>query len=253
MGLTDAQAAITKANELGIPDDTIIYYAIDFDPTDYEIQTYVIPYFETIYNNRGNYKVGVYGTRNVCTQIMNLGYAQTCFVSDMSTGYSGNMGFKMPSQWNLDQFAEISVTTESGTWDLDKVSYSGCFPVVTSLTIPCRVIPANSSNYLYGSVEFKDNNIGNWFMIRGNKFRYRIVWNCPDGDDPFHYLDTTIQKYQVGNVWTEKNHYGKFEYQSDWMPVQDGGRYRLTYTAHNLLYDIGIPANVTIYFDTMYD
>lgn len=43
---------------------------------------------------------------------MSAGYATTCFVSDMSTGYSGNMGFKMPSDWNLDQFASVSTTVE---------------------------------------------------------------------------------------------------------------------------------------------
>ena len=40
-------------------------------------------------------------------KFMGEGYAETCFVSDMSTGYSGNMGFKIPNNWNLDQFLPV--------------------------------------------------------------------------------------------------------------------------------------------------
>lgn len=73
-----------------------------------------------------DYRIGVYGTRNVCTQVMEAGYAVTCYVSDLSTGYSGNMGFKLPANWNFDQFSEITGITDSAgvKWDLDKVAYS---------------------------------------------------------------------------------------------------------------------------------
>ena len=42
----------------------------------------------------------------------------------MSTGYSGNLGFRMPVNWAFDQFAEISDGLEH-TIDFDKVGYSG--------------------------------------------------------------------------------------------------------------------------------
>lgn len=52
----------------------------------------------------------------------------------MSTGFSGNLGFPIPSNWNYDQFHEIS--GYGGKWDLDKVAYSGkispCSTVVKS-------------------------------------------------------------------------------------------------------------------------
>ena len=133
-GAQDAVTATNAAHHYGIMNDNIIYFAVDTDPTDYEIQVYILPYFEALSNAMEDYEIGVYGTRNVCTQVMENNYAITCFVSDMSTGYSGNMGFRMPSGWNLDQFAEIQVTTASGTWDLDKVSYSGAFPTVNRLS-----------------------------------------------------------------------------------------------------------------------
>lgn len=131
-GKRDAKNAVRAARKHGIPANTIIYFAVDTDPTDSQISTYILPYFKSISENIGiSYKIGIYGTRNVCTQVMDEGYAETCFVSDMSTGFSGNMGFKMPENWNFDQFHEISnIQTGNSTMDLDKVAYSGKYPTV---------------------------------------------------------------------------------------------------------------------------
>ncbi|MFT8725153.1 MAG: hypothetical protein ABF874_02300 [Liquorilactobacillus nagelii] len=38
----------------------------------------------------------------------------------MSTGYSGNLGFSIPTKWAFDQFAEISI----GDFAIDKVATS---------------------------------------------------------------------------------------------------------------------------------
>ena len=123
-GEIDARRAALAARRHGIQGDNTIYFAVDTDPVDSEITKYIIPYFKGISENiMPQYRVGIYGTRNVCTQVMNKGYAETCFVSDMSTGYSGNLGFKMPEYWTFDQFNEIQVSTESGSWDLDKDAY----------------------------------------------------------------------------------------------------------------------------------
>lgn len=131
-GKIDAKNSVIAARKHGIPGNTIIYFAVDTDPTDSQISTYILPYFKSLSENISKYyRVGVYGTRNVCTQVMNKGYAETCFVSNMSTGYSGNMGFKMPENWNLDQFHEIkNISVGNTTMDLDKVAYSGKYPVV---------------------------------------------------------------------------------------------------------------------------
>lgn len=131
-GKQDAINAVKAARKKGIPETNIIYFAVDTDPTDPDISEYILPYFKGLKENIGqSYKVGVYGTRNVCTQVIENGYAETCFVSDMSTGFSGNMGFKMPDNWNLDQFHEIdNINLGTETLDLDKVAYSGRYPVV---------------------------------------------------------------------------------------------------------------------------
>lgn len=131
-GKADAIKASNAAKAFRIPEATIIYFAVDTDVLDGDISRYIKPYFEALSRNIDSmYQVGIYGTRNVSNQIIEAGYAVTCFVSDMSTGFSGNMGFKIPKNWNFDQFAEISLTPD---WGIDKVGYSGRYPVVNRLT-----------------------------------------------------------------------------------------------------------------------
>lgn len=79
-----------------------------------------------------DYYVGIYGTRNICTTVMQAGGAYKCYVSDMSTGYSGNLGYRMPDFWAFDQFA---TTTVAGV-EIDKVAYSGEDPAVKLLQEP---------------------------------------------------------------------------------------------------------------------
>lgn len=132
-GKQDAVKASNAAKVFGVPAGTVIYFAVDTDVLDYDISVYIKPYFMGVWHNIDSmYKVGIYGTRNVSNQIIEAGYAETCFVSDMSTGFSGNMGFKMPKNWNFDQFHEISLSPD---WGIDKVAYSGRYPAVDKLNI----------------------------------------------------------------------------------------------------------------------
>lgn len=145
-GLADGIKAGNAAQKFKLPLNTIIYFAVDTDVLDGDIASYILPYFYGVYINLDNkYKVGIYGTRNVCTQVLKKGYAKTCFVSDMSTGYSGNMGFKMPSNWNYDQFAEISMEPD---WAIDKVGYSGRYPAVEALE-------SGATSYTYSEIADK--------------------------------------------------------------------------------------------------
>ena len=126
----DVISAVNHANSLKIPKDTIIYFAVDCDPQDGEITNYIIPYFNKIYNLMNDnyfnkYKIGIYGTRNVCSRVSDKGFAVSSFVSDMSTGFSGNLGFKMPDNWAFDQFATITIGSGTGQIEIDKDAYSG--------------------------------------------------------------------------------------------------------------------------------
>ena len=141
-GTADAKAAIAAASALGVPQNTIIYFAVDFDAMDYQITSNVIPYFEKVYEEISSsiYKTGIYGARNVCTRVSNKGYACSSFVGNMSTGFSGNLGFKMPSNWAFDQFTDrdqsgkyLSISSSDGAFAIDKDGFSGRDKGVSSL------------------------------------------------------------------------------------------------------------------------
>lgn len=125
-GIIDATQAVNAAQGLGIPEGTIIYFGVDCDILDNDVTETVIPYFEGINNQfkamGSSYRVGVYGSRNICTQTYKAGLTVTSFVLDMSTGYSGNiMNFSMPENWAFNQFATISIDGVG----IDKDGYSG--------------------------------------------------------------------------------------------------------------------------------
>lgn len=142
-GKQDAINASKAARKYGIPKNAIIYFAVDTDPLDYQITNMILPYFKALSENFDpDYRTGVYGTRNVCTQVCGKGYAVTSFVSDMSYGFSGNMGFKIPSNWNFDQYYEISTAESGWDFDLDKTTYSGRYPVVDHVEYRNYVQPA---------------------------------------------------------------------------------------------------------------
>lgn len=126
-GIADAEAAIAAASALGVPKDTIIYFAVDFDAIDSQITSNIIPYFKKISEamSANIYRVGIYGTRNVCSRVSALGYSCSSFVSNMSTGFSGNLGFSMPDDWAFDQFATVSLGSGDSFIEIDKDGFSG--------------------------------------------------------------------------------------------------------------------------------
>lgn len=133
-GTIDAKKAINKAKEIGIPEGTIIYFAVDFDAMDYQITQRIIPYFQRVHEEMSCdiYKTGIYGARNVCSRVSEQGYACASFVGNMSTGFSGNLGYKMPSNWTFDQFTDkdsngnyLTILSSDGNFNIDKDAVSG--------------------------------------------------------------------------------------------------------------------------------
>lgn len=137
-GVNDAIIAMNKAHELGFPPGTTIYFAVDYDAYDFEVKDKIIPYMASIRrifdNHRTedfDYKVGVYGARNTCIQCMADSSVQAdhSFVANMSTGFSGNLGFPMPKNWSFGQFFETDISSEvdgkNVSLRIDKNDYSG--------------------------------------------------------------------------------------------------------------------------------
>lgn len=149
-GTNDAINAITAVVNLGIPSGTTIYFAVDYDCYRYEIDDHIIPYFKEINNilkkidyNIKKYKVCIYAPRYVCTKVSQEKLASTSFVADMSTGFSGNLGFPIPSNWAFDQFHEFNFTS-TPSFPLDKDAYSGRDKWCSKFDIPL-LIPVDIS------------------------------------------------------------------------------------------------------------
>lgn len=121
-GDTDAAKAEAAAKKLGFPENTIIYFAVDADIEEGNIFGTALPYIATVAAKMMYYRVGIYGTRNVCEHAYEIGAVSACFVSDMSTGYSGNLGFKMPNAWAFDQFTEYYLSADL---PIDQLASSG--------------------------------------------------------------------------------------------------------------------------------
>ncbi|PRR95257.1 hypothetical protein C6W24_17735 [Bacillus atrophaeus] len=144
-GTRDAYSAASAARRLGFPSGTTIYFAVDFDAYDYEVTDKIIPYFQEIksafakmqtFSSAPKYEIGVYGPRNICIRTAEAKLTKYSFVANMSTGFSGNLGYPMPDNWAFDQFYEGTIGSGSGSIGIDKDSFSGRDKAVASVEPP---------------------------------------------------------------------------------------------------------------------
>ncbi|MEV6512437.1 glycoside hydrolase domain-containing protein [Streptomyces sp. NPDC051642] len=128
-GIADAHAAIERARHYGFKAGTRIYFAVDFDALDYEVTDSVLPHFRgikaTVDEYGPEYRIGIYAPRNVCSRVGAEGLTSASFLSDMSTGFSGNLGYPHPADWSFDQIATISAGSGSGAISIDNDIASG--------------------------------------------------------------------------------------------------------------------------------
>lgn len=129
-GYSDAEKAFSVAKTLGVPRGEIIYFTVDYDFVKSEVNNKILPYFEGIKyyadNHNNEYRIGIYSARNTCKIVSDAGYSESSFVSDMSTGYSGNKGYPLPDDWAFDQIQETdSFYSSDGSFAIDKDVVSG--------------------------------------------------------------------------------------------------------------------------------
>lgn len=137
-GTSDAQYAIEAADRLGLPRSSVIYFAVDFDVYDFEVESNIIPYFRAVktkLNQSSDYRVGIYASRSCCSKVAAAGLSEYSYVADMSVGFSGNIGQKMPSNWAFDQYWFDDIGVQSRYMDYDKVIASGRDGGVGSITV----------------------------------------------------------------------------------------------------------------------
>ncbi|MFC9595971.1 glycoside hydrolase domain-containing protein [Streptomyces sp. NPDC056944] len=128
-GESDCMTAVYKAQEHGFKNGARIYFAVDYDAVDDEVTSNVLPYFQSVramMTRLGSpYRIGIYGPRNVCSRVSDKNYADSCFVSDMSSGFSGNLGYAMPDKWAFDQIVTKTVGSGDGLIEIDNNIASG--------------------------------------------------------------------------------------------------------------------------------
>ncbi|MBO9047980.1 DUF1906 domain-containing protein [Curtobacterium flaccumfaciens pv. flaccumfaciens] len=133
-GVRDAHRAHDAARKLGIPKQTTVYFAADFDATSAQDEALVVPYFRGVaagLRDRGNlYKAGVYGSRATCTAVSSAGLAHFSFVAGMSPAWSGNQLEPLPGNWSLNQIQNRTVGSGNGSTEIDAVVDSGRDPGV---------------------------------------------------------------------------------------------------------------------------
>jgi peptidoglycan hydrolase-like protein with peptidoglycan-binding domain len=131
-GMGDALSAVEWARYHGFRSGTHIYFAVDFDALDGQVTSNVLPHFRgvaaTMAEYGREYAIGIYGPRNVCSRVAAEGLTSASFVSDMSTGFSGNLGYPLPENWAFDQISTVTVGSGTGSIQIDNNISSGRDP-----------------------------------------------------------------------------------------------------------------------------
>lgn len=87
-------------NTIRQPLGTPIYFAVDYDASEHDLQSRIIPYFRELWKGmQGDFKIGVYGSGLVCRRLKELGLVSFTWLSQ-STGFRESKTFH---DWNLRQ------------------------------------------------------------------------------------------------------------------------------------------------------
>jgi hypothetical protein len=111
-GLADGAYAYHYAFEMiRQPENSAIYFAVDFDASQNLFSQKIVPYFEGIAQSFGTasgnqpiYSVGVYGSGAVCAALKQAGLARYAWLSQ-STGWQGSKGYQ---DWDIRQGPLVS-------------------------------------------------------------------------------------------------------------------------------------------------
>lgn len=97
---------------MGAPNGACIYFAVDVDASAAQIRKLVIPYFSAIdaalKARAAKYRVGVYGSGDVCAAVMAARLADLSWLS-CSTGWSGSRAYLAANKWALRQHVPATI------------------------------------------------------------------------------------------------------------------------------------------------
>ena len=148
-GARDAREALRLAQELGQPEGSAIYFAVDFDASEIQIDDRVSPYFAALRGVIGGaYRVGVYGSGLVLAALRGRHLAEFCWLAQ-SRGWRGYAGFggaaiEQGPQARILGIAvdhDEALTDEFGGWQNADAVASGGAPGGAA-TVPAAAGPA---------------------------------------------------------------------------------------------------------------
>ena len=102
-GVNDAYNALARASQAGQTDGAI-FFAVDYDATDSEIQNNIVPYFQGVAATIGStYAIGIYGSGAVCRKIKDeLHLADYAYLS-MSSAFNGTESYRAEKNYSVKQ------------------------------------------------------------------------------------------------------------------------------------------------------
>jgi hypothetical protein len=102
-GTQHGQFAKTWAANVGAPDGTIIWFAIDNDVSEDQYERLVRPYFTSVKAALGGkYRTGIYGCGFACQQCLDSDLADAAWLSN-AMGWNGSKNFRATNRWHLLQ------------------------------------------------------------------------------------------------------------------------------------------------------
>lgn len=103
-GKIDAGVAIELAKKWGQPKGSAIYFGVDFDPSQAEINNQVKAYAAEFYKlaKSAGFRVGAYGSGLTLETLVAAGYVELTWLS-MSAGFRKSKEYAESGRWNLKQ------------------------------------------------------------------------------------------------------------------------------------------------------
>lgn len=105
-GERDGEWCAEYAETVGAPAGACIFYAVDVDASASQIKKLVLPYFTSIKAKHAaaktQYRIGVYGSGNVCDAVLAANLADLSWLS-CSMGWGGSRACLAANKWALRQ------------------------------------------------------------------------------------------------------------------------------------------------------
>lgn len=120
-GLADGAAAFQMARDvIGQPLGSAIYFAVDFDPTQADLDGAISNYFTGVHaalfvaaEGQPSYQVGVYGSGLCCATLIDSGQASLSWLSQ-STGFAGSRQYAAQQRYDLIQLLPARIPGADG-------------------------------------------------------------------------------------------------------------------------------------------